>query len=196
MTLRIDLGNPLHFIDPILGIQRKPNHSNHGSIVRNFSYNSTIKIVLVLEVGYILFAIHDFFRTIMRFVGMDKTPSKAELRILKVLWGRGPSTVKSVWIELGEKPSYNGVLKQMQVMHENGLLSRDESQRSHVYSADGVRTETAKKLVEDLRKKVFQGSASKLVASALTESPVSTEELQEIRDLIDQLEQGNKNDRR
>lgn len=124
----------------------------------------------------------------------EPTPTKAELRILKVLWGKGPTTVKEVWVELGEKPGYNGVLKQMQVMHEKGLLSRDESQRSHIYSADGARKETARKLVQDLRNKVFQGSATKLVVSALSESPVSREELQEIRELIDKLEEEEKND--
>lgn len=121
-----------------------------------------------------------------------KTPTKSELNILKVLWSKGPSTVKTVWQELGETPGYNGVLKQMQVMHENGMLSRDESARSHVYSAEDIRNETTKTLLEDLRTKVFEGSASKLVLSALSESPVSREELQEIRDLVDQLEKKKK----
>lgn len=117
-----------------------------------------------------------------------RAPTKSELNILKVLWNTGPSTVRSVWKELGETPGYNGVLKQMQVMHEDGLLARDESKRSHVYSAEAIRKETSRSLLEDLRTKVFEGSASKLILSALHESPVSQEELQEIRNLIDQLE--------
>lgn len=115
-------------------------------------------------------------------------PTESELEILRVLWTKGPSTVKEVWEELGQTPGYNGVLKLMQMMHEKDLVARDASRRSHVYSAEHNREQTTRRLLRDLKTKVFQGSASKLVLSALTENPVSSEELQEIRELIDQLE--------
>ena len=92
------------------------------------------------------------------------------------------------WEELGKNPGYNGVLKLMQMMNEKKLVTRDVSTRSHVYSAEHNRVQTSRRLLSDLKTKVFQGSASKLVLSALTDNPVSTEELQEIRALLDKLE--------
>ena len=120
-------------------------------------------------------------------MGQSK-PTESELDILRVLWMRGPSTVKEVWEELGKNPGYNGVLKLMQMMNEKKLVTRDVSTRSHVYSAEHNRVQTSRRLLSDLKTKVFQGSASKLVLSALTDNPVSTEELQEIRALLDKLE--------
>ena len=65
-------------------------------------------------------------------------PTDAEVEILSVLWQRGPSAVREVHDEINahKRPvGYTTVLKQMQMMHEKGLVRRDESQRAHVYAA-------------------------------------------------------------
>ncbi|MFK5924092.1 MAG: BlaI/MecI/CopY family transcriptional regulator [Verrucomicrobiota bacterium] len=115
-------------------------------------------------------------------------PTEAQLEILHVLWTQGPRTVKQVWEEQGQKTGYTGILKLMQIMHEKGLVNRDESARSHIYSADHNQKQTARQLLGELQDKVFGGSTSKLVLSALSENPTSPEELCEIRKLIDKLE--------
>ncbi len=117
-------------------------------------------------------------------------PTDAELGILRVLWQRGPSTVREVRDVLNaEKPTgYTTVLKFMQIMHDKGLLVRDESQRSHVYQPRVPAEKTQRQLVADLLERAFEGSARNLVMQALSAKKVSPEELAQIRSLLDEIE--------
>ncbi|HEV8583256.1 MAG TPA: BlaI/MecI/CopY family transcriptional regulator [Thermoanaerobaculia bacterium] len=117
-------------------------------------------------------------------------PTDAELAILRVLWRRGPSTVKDVHDELQRRApaAYTTTLKQLQIMTEKGLVTRDESLRAHLYSARLAEEQTQSQLVGDLLDRAFEGSASRLVQRALSSRPASAEELAEIRELLDQLE--------
>ena len=117
-------------------------------------------------------------------------PTDAELAILRVLWHRGPSTVKDVHEELARRfPAvYTTTLKQLQIMAEKGLVTRDESQRAHLYTARLPEEQTQSQLVGDLLDRAFAGSASRLVMRALASRPASAGELAEIRELLDQLE--------
>jgi len=119
-------------------------------------------------------------------------PTDAELEILKVLWRRGPSTVREVFETLGENKTtgYTTVLKFMQIMAEKGLVVRDESERAHRYEAAAPEAETQRRLVGDLLRKAFDGSASKLVIQALSTERATSSELDEIRRLLDVLERG------
>jgi predicted transcriptional regulator len=117
-------------------------------------------------------------------------PTEAELAILRVLWRRGPSTVKDVHEELARsfQAVYTTTLKQLQIMAEKGLVTRDESQRAHLYTARLPEEQTQSQLVGDLLDRAFEGSASRLVMRALSSRPASAAELAEIRELLDQLE--------
>ncbi len=121
-------------------------------------------------------------------------PTDAELAILSVLWQRGPSTVREVWEQLSPKQQtgYTTVLKIMQIMCEKGLLTRDESDRSHVYSAARNEEQTQRQVVGHLLERLFSGSAPKLVMQALAAKKASPAELKEIRRLLDALEGGRK----
>jgi BlaI family transcriptional regulator, penicillinase repressor len=117
-------------------------------------------------------------------------PTDAELAILRVLWRRGPSTVKDVHEELDRRSptGYTTTLKQLQIMAEKKLVTRDESQRAHRYAARLREEQTQSQLVGDLLDRAFEGSASRLVMRALSSRPASAAELAEIRQLLDQLE--------
>jgi predicted transcriptional regulator len=119
-------------------------------------------------------------------------PTDAELDILKVLWRRGPSTVREVFESLsGTRGTvYTTVLKLMQIMSEKGLVRRDESERAHRYEATLAEEETQRQLVGDLLRRAFDGSAKRLVVQALSSEPASKEELDEIRRLLDEIERG------
>jgi len=121
-------------------------------------------------------------------------PTDAELEILKVLWKNGPSSVAEVHEVLSRfrKLGYTTVLKFLQIMFEKGLVTRDESQRAHVYEAAFSEEKTQYKIVRDLLKRVFGGASHKLVMQALTEKPAPPKELAEIRKLIDKLEKKGK----
>src|SRR3954469_25516964 len=96
-----------------------------------------------------------------------KKPTDAELAILRVLWSRGPSTVREVAREMRRESAYTTILKLLQIMIEKGLVVRDESPRTHVYEAAWTETQTQRHLVTDLLDRAFEGSASKLVMQAL-----------------------------
>lgn len=117
-------------------------------------------------------------------------PTDAELGILRILWQRGPSTVREVRDALSaqRETGYTTVLKLLQIMHEKGLVERDESKRTHVYRAAHEEAETQRQLVDDLLSKAFGGSASKLVMQALSGKKASPEELAEIRRLLEEIE--------
>jgi len=119
-------------------------------------------------------------------------PTDAELAILKVLWERGPSTVRQVFEVLSAERSlgYTTVLKMLQVMHEKGLVRRDDSERSHVFAAVQGESQTQQVLVRDLLDRAFGGSAMKLVMQALSTRPASKEEMEEIRKLLGRTKGG------
>lgn len=114
-----------------------------------------------------------------------RKPTDAELAILRVLWSRGPSTVREVAEAMGREGAYTTVLKLLQIMTDKGLVRRDESTRTHVYKAASSAGQTQQQLVTDLVDKVFEGSAAKLVMHALSTGKTSPEELAEIRKLLD-----------
>ena len=117
-------------------------------------------------------------------------PTEAELGILNVLWQHGPSTVREVQARLSatKEVGYTTALKLLQIMIDKGLVTRDESQRSHVYQAAYRQEVTQRQLVNDLLERAFAGSAGKLVLQALSSERASAEELEEIRRLLDKLE--------
>jgi BlaI family transcriptional regulator, penicillinase repressor len=117
-------------------------------------------------------------------------PTEAELELLRVLWQRGPSTVREIHDALGEakETGYTTTLKILQKMTDKGLVQRDESERSHVYSAAMEAEKTQRQLVRDLLQRAFGGSPGKLVLQALSEKRASADELAEIRRLLDQLQ--------
>ena len=114
-----------------------------------------------------------------------RKPTDAELAILRVLWTRGPSTVREVAEAMGRESAYTTILKLMQIMTDKGLVKRDDSSRTHVYKAASSEDQTQKQLVTDLLNKVFAGSATKLVLQALDAGKASAEEVAEIRKLLD-----------
>jgi len=82
-------------------------------------------------------------------------PTDAELAILRVLWRRGPSTVRQVHEALSQdrETGYTTVLKLMQIMTEKGLVERDETERTHVYRTRLTQEQTQQQLVNDLLEK-------------------------------------------
>lgn len=117
-------------------------------------------------------------------------PTESELAILRVMWERGPSTVREVHDVLNaeKETGYTTVLKLMQIMLDKGLLQRDESRRTHVYRPRDPAETTQRQLVGDLIDRAFAGSARKLVMQALAAKKVSPEELDQIRSLLDEIE--------
>jgi predicted transcriptional regulator len=119
-------------------------------------------------------------------------PTDAELAILRVLWERGPSTVRQVHEALadGRPTAYTTTLKLLQIMTEKGHVQRDERDRTHVYASRATEEQTQRQLLQDLLDRAFGGSSMKLVMQALSSRKATPEELAEIRRLLDEREGG------
>ncbi len=117
-------------------------------------------------------------------------PTESELEILNILWHNGLATVRDVHEELAKtkEAGYTTTLKLMQIMHEKGLVKRDESMRTHVYQAAVNKEKTQKHLLNKMIDSLFGGSSTQLVLQALgSGDQVSAEELAQIQTLIDNL---------
>ena len=123
---------------------------------------------------------------------MRRKPTDAELAILRVLWSRGPSTVRQVAEEMGRESGYTTVLKLLQIMTEKRLVRRDETSRTHIYEAAFTQDQTERQIVTDLVDRLFDGSAAKLVLQALAATKSTPEELDEIKKLIAARTGGNR----
>lgn len=123
--------------------------------------------------------------------GKHPQPTRTELNILNVLWARGPSTVREVHEALNEveRSGYTTALKMLQVMHQKGLVERDDAQRAHVYAAAVSKADTQSEFVSDLVDRLFDGSTSQLVLQALGNSPrADADDLERIRRLLADLD--------
>ena len=122
---------------------------------------------------------------------MPPKPTDFELEILQEIWANGPLAVRDVHTALSKRRQlvYTSVLKAMQLMHEKGLLARDESQRSHIYHALVKEQEIKSGIVGSIADQVFGGSAAELAMHALSSRPASSEEIRKIQHLLEELDQ-------
>src|SRR5919206_3490996 len=115
-------------------------------------------------------------------------PTESELEILQVLWEKGQASVRDVHEELikTKDAGYTTTLKLMQIMHEKGLVKRDDSMRTHVYQAAVNKEHTQKHLLSKMIDSLFGGSSTQLVIQALGngEHKASREELEKIQALL------------
>ena len=121
-------------------------------------------------------------------------PTKSELEILQVLWQQGPSTVRFVNDKLNEQKrevQYTSTLKLMQIMHEKGILNRDETSMKHVYSPALEEKKTKTQLLDRVIETMFNGSRSSLILQLLGNNKTSKKELQEIKEFLKKLEAEN-----
>jgi predicted transcriptional regulator len=116
-------------------------------------------------------------------------PTESELEILQVLWRKSNATVRDVHEELTKTKDvgYTTTLKLMQIMHEKGLVKRDESTRTHVYQSAVNRENTQKHMLNKLIDSLFGGSTTQLVLQALGENKATPEELEKIQALLNNI---------
>jgi len=116
-------------------------------------------------------------------------PTESELEILQILWQKGKATVREVHEELSrtKDSGYTTTLKLMQIMFEKGIVSRDDSNKTHIYQPNVTREKTQKHMVGKMIDTLFSGSSAQLVMQALGNSKSSRQELDEIQRMLDDL---------
>ena len=124
----------------------------------------------------------------------EHRPTKLELTILRVLWEKGPGSVREIQARLSEsrETGYTTALKMLQIMTEKGLVDRDESVRPQIYRAKFSQEKTQKQLLQDLIQRAFGGSVKALVMQAVSTKKSSPEDLEAIEKLLDRFEGGSK----
>lgn len=125
----------------------------------------------------------------MPTIKKNMKPTESELEILQVLWDRGVASVRDVHEELlkTKEAGYTTTLKLMQIMHEKGLVKRDDSIKTHIYQAAVSKEKTQKHLLGKMIDTLFGGSPTQLVMQALGNHKASDSELEEIQKLLDNL---------
>ena len=116
-------------------------------------------------------------------------PTESELEILQVLWNKKAATVREVHDELARLRDigYTTALKLLQIMFEKGLVTRDDSSKTHIYMPAVNREKTQKQIVGKMINTLFSGSSTELVMQALGNQKTSKEELDEIQKMLDNL---------
>jgi len=119
-------------------------------------------------------------------------PTDAELQLLRVLWEHGPSPVRVIHeaISRAKETNYSTTVKMLSVMLDKGLVKRDEAVRPHIYRTVKKQETTQKGMLRDLMDRVYGGTPGRMVIQALSSRKASQEELDEIRRLLDQLQEG------
>ena len=132
----------------------------------------------------------NWFLTLYSSVKSNK-PTEGELEILQVLWNNNKASVRTVHETLLKVKDcgYTTTLKLMQIMFEKGLVSRDDSNKIHIYTANVTREKTQKQFLNKMIDSLFAGSSTNLVLQALGNHKASNEELEKIQVLLNQLKQ-------
>ncbi len=117
-------------------------------------------------------------------------PTEVELQILRILWELGPCPVREMHARLNAEKgtNYSTTVKMLSVMLDKGLVKRDEKASPHIYRPVLSREKTGKRMVGDLIDKVYDGAAMSLVLQALATSKPTKEDLDEVRQFLDELE--------
>lgn len=117
-------------------------------------------------------------------------PTESELEILNILWAKGSQTVREIHEELEKNKTagYTTTLKLMQIMHEKKMLSRDSTSKTHIYTAAISQEHIQGQIVQRVINTAFNGSAMQLVMQALGNNKTSQDELEQIREYLEQME--------
>lgn len=119
-------------------------------------------------------------------------PTRAQLEILQVLWKYGPSTVRFVNDQLNQQKeslSYTSTLKLMQIMHEKGMVHRDESSMTHVYSAALEEQKTRGVVLKKFVDTMYAGSVKSLMLELLGNEKTNPKDWDTIKDLLAKLDE-------
>ena len=114
-------------------------------------------------------------------------PARGELEILKIVWERGPCTIRQVWEVLNKrrKRHYMSTKSQFDAMTNKGWFKRKRQGRAFLYWANVAQDQASGEILQDLLGRVFEGSASALVVRLLDQTKPSLEEMREIRKTVD-----------
>lgn len=117
----------------------------------------------------------------------SETLTEAELRIMQVLWQKGPGTVQAILDALVEKPAlaYNTVLTTIRILERKGYVEHSKDGRAHVYQPLVEQDEASRSEIRRLAGRFFRNSHKDLVLNILEDRGVAPEELARLRKMLE-----------
>ena len=113
------------------------------------------------------------------------TLTEAELRLMELLWQRGPSTVQQMVDALaGKALAYNSVLTTTRILEKKGYVEHSKDGRAHVYSPLVARHEASRFEVRHLLNRFFNNSHEALLLNLLQDESLDAEEIRRLRMLV------------
>ena len=118
----------------------------------------------------------------------SETLTEGEQRLMEVIWTRGSATVAEVLdaIPERERPAFNTVQTMLRIMEKKGYLRHEERGRAFIYHAKVERDDAARAAVQNVVKRFFNNSTGLLAMRLLEKEELSTQELTQMRRLIDE----------
>jgi predicted transcriptional regulator len=119
--------------------------------------------------------------------------SESELAVLKVLWEHGPGTVRAVQSALAaqvQRWAYTTVQTLLLRLEAKGHVRSEKGGPAHVFSAAVSREELVSRRLHDLADKLCGGTTSPLLLALVEGSRLTPEDVQRLRQLLDDLEAG------
>jgi BlaI family transcriptional regulator, penicillinase repressor len=116
------------------------------------------------------------------------TLTEAELRLMDILWQKGPSTVQQVVDALPEKQplAYNSVLTTMRILEKKEYVEHIKDGRAHIYKPVVERREASRFEIRHLLNRFFKDSHEALVLNIIEDQTIDAEELKRLRELVKQ----------
>ena len=121
-----------------------------------------------------------------------KPLTKAELRIMDVLWEHRRATVGEVADALPKPLAYTTVLTMLRILEQKGVVGRDVDGRAHVYFPRIEQQDAARSAIGDVVKAFFENSKTALALRLMAEERPSKEELESLKAMIARYEEGAK----
>ncbi|HWG20941.1 MAG TPA: BlaI/MecI/CopY family transcriptional regulator [Terracidiphilus sp.] len=114
------------------------------------------------------------------------TLTQAELRLMKVLWTRGESSVAGIAAACaGESPlAYTSVLTTIRILEQKGYVSHRQEGRAFLYSACVAEQEASRSEVRHVLQRFFGNSRERLLLSLLGDDEITPDELRRLKEAI------------
>jgi predicted transcriptional regulator len=118
------------------------------------------------------------------------TLTEAELRIMDVLWQKGPGTVQQVleWLPVKPALAYNSVLTTIRILEKKGYVGHLKDGRAHVYQPLVDQREASRSEIRHLLSRFFRNSHEALLLNILQDEEISEQEAKRLREMVNASE--------
>ena len=118
------------------------------------------------------------------------TLTESELRLMEILWNRGPASVGDVVenLPMRKKLAYSTVLTTMRILEEKGYIRHEKQGRAFIYTPIVNRDSARRSAVRFVVSRFFEDSPELLVQNILENAEIDSQELERLRRMLEEKE--------